>query len=117
MSKDNGEKNKSDGKKKAVQLPLGLHELVVEKAHRLLGNKYGLVRHVWTVAACMVLETDDETMKQAARSVRDHFEDGGDIETARVIVGHILRNQQTSVKQVAVAAAKKPKPPQRRKAT
>lgn len=108
---------KSNWPKKAIQLPPGLHKEVVEKARQLRGEKLGLVSHVWIIAACMILDADEEVLKSAARNLRDHFDDGGDMDTAKIIVARHFDSPETLVKRVADVATEKPKPQRRRKAT
>lgn len=69
--------------RKAVQLPSGLYEDLAERAKSLRGGRRGLVRHVWTLAALIVMEFEDPFLKRAAREVQHGLDDGQSFEELR----------------------------------
>jgi hypothetical protein len=60
--------------KKSIELPPGVHNQVVKRALDLRSGRTGLVKHVWTVAACLVLQLEDDLLRRAAEACRRCFD-------------------------------------------
>lgn len=67
-------------KKRAVEVPDGLHKAVSSRAKELAGGGRGLTRYLWTLAAIGILDMDKKRLRRAATRLREIFEESdGDV--------------------------------------
>jgi len=64
--------------KQSIELPPGWHKAVSDLARELGGNRRGLTRYVWAVAASLVLTMDAEQLREGAKIIREIHEEHPD---------------------------------------
>jgi len=65
--------------KRAIELPEGWHQVVREKSVKAGGDKRGLTRYVWALAAYHVLTMDPEDIKAGAKIMREIQEESPEL--------------------------------------